>query len=928
MARLSTGQAFGPTGRQTSQRLLGAAEQMATPGILAQSSINQPALQPQAAPVDLFQQTGGPTLGGPVRMFEPSPLPGPSQDMAALARALGNFSPILQTFGEQYVQRLKTEDERAKLIGQQFSADLRAKYPGQQLVDLRDQLYRQTQAGDVTAAEAYNKVQALSPLQLAYANRYNELALTRDSVNTAAGRFSQLADIEGTPRDQIPPGDPRLKAAQTSLIRPTSDPVVFAELAPEMEKKYAEMDRDHATVHRAFKTRQASTATKNNLNSIFTAQRIDRAGAAGELTATLNDVRINLGIEDYQKYVKDIIPWMAEAVLAGSVVDGKIDLGTWIEKSNDARQILGQIRVGPDGQTLLVEQLGAEGGVTAALQLQDELVKRYKGISDNVDYIAKESGEEQGRAIAAQNRVGDPTLTPTEALAAETAALQQAMKIQDPVLRQATIEQIQQESKAPRLVAANQQKLVESTIMFSYDKDPNVEIPKIENLIRSGLISPEAGRRELANYRQIQAADLKPFISAAKQSKKLLMDQETAAMSRPGSEGGSTITVAEQQRLAQRSAEIDADIEIMRRSGMANNMPVSQLRQELDAYVADQNKRTQAAPAAGITTPPAYESPEKWSDSLGLFGRMGPGNRAANYQLEQQVKNRALFPKSIYDQNFKRFLTTGELTEPLRLMIKRSGYQNKPAQFFMDQWRHVHGDGVPIPRELEGRLQELNNLKISFAPQPQSVASSTYASISNAMNTVMRTALDVVAPPAMAAPAVGQVRISGTGFGGLLGLIRSGEGGWNSVNRGRAGDSPPMPNLTAQPIGVIEDMQARNRVFAVGAYQFTPGVLARARREAGLSPNDPFTPENQNRMAMALITGSKRKRLADYIRGRSDNLNAAHEDIAFEWASLQGPSGRGMYDRDKAGNMAGVPAATVRAALQEARRAYLSGQGR
>ena len=105
MARLSTGQTFGATGRATPARLMGAAEQMATPGILAQSSINQPALQPQAAPVDIFQQTGAPTVGGPVRFFEPPSLPAASQDMAALARALGGFSPLL----EHLVGRLPVE---------------------------------------------------------------------------------------------------------------------------------------------------------------------------------------------------------------------------------------------------------------------------------------------------------------------------------------------------------------------------------------------------------------------------------------------------------------------------------------------------------------------------------------------------------------------------------------------------------------------------------------------------------------------------------------------------------------------------------------------------------------------------------------------------------------------------------------------------
>ena len=174
-------------------------------------------------------------------------------------------------------------------------------------------------------------------------------------------------------------------------------------------------------------------------------------------------------------------------------------------------------------------------------------------------------------------------------------------------------------------------------------------------------------------------------------------------------------------------------------------------------------------------------------------------------------------------------------------------------------------------------------------------------------------------------PSAGPVIATG-GMGGLLGLIRSGEGGWTSVNRGVAGDSSPIRDLTSMPIGVVEDMQKRGRVFAVGAYQFTPGVLSRARKEAGLSPNAPMTPENQNKMGMALIIGSKRPALAKYIRGESNDLNAAHLDIASEWAALQGPSGRGVYDGDKGGNMASIPAARVRASLQEARRAYLSGR--
>jgi hypothetical protein len=181
----------------------------------------------------------------------------------------------------------------------------------------------------------------------------------------------------------------------------------------------------------------------------------------------------------------------------------------------------------------------------------------------------------------------------------------------------------------------------------------------------------------------------------------------------------------------------------------------------------------------------------------------------------------------------------------------------------------------------------------------------------------------MVLPPGGVASS-GDLAGLGRGMGGLLGLIRSGEGGWNSVNRGVAGDTPGgIGTLTTRAIGSLVDLQERGRVFAVGAYQFTPGVLARAMREAGLSRNAPFTPENQNRMAVALITGSKRPALAAYIRGESNNLNAAHTEIAQEWAALQGPSGRGMYDNDKAGNKASVSSQKVRALLQQARQEYI-----
>lgn len=744
---------------------MGAAEQMATPGMLAQATIGAPALQPQAAPVELFQQSGVPTVGGPPRMFAPPELPAANQDMANLAKALGNFNPVLATFGEQYVEKLKADDKRAQLVGQQFAIDLQAKFPGQQLAELRDQLYRKAQTGDTGAAEAYAKVQALSPLQLAYANRYNNKALLRDDINTAVGKWAQTADIDGTPRDQIPLGDPRLQQAQTSLFRIPNDPVLYAEMAPQIEAKYAEMNRQQAADHLAWKSRNASTATQNNITAHLTAQKIDRAGAIADISAQLTDARQKLGIDEYQKYVANIIPWLANSVLVGSMTaDGRLDRARWTYLSGEAQQIFAGITTGPNGDRL-VDQLGAKGGVSGQVELSEKLMATYQGFNEKLDYFQKEQGEDDGENLIIKYRIGDPTLTPAERDQQLSLALMEAQGL-PPDRRGPAVSRLNSAAEIGRTFTRVQQEQAERENLFSYDKDPNVEIPRIERMVSAGAMDAQTGRRLIENYRQLQAADARPFVNAAKDAKKILMAEELAAMKRPGSEEGMALSQKERLRLGQRSAEIDFSIEAIRRSGMANNMSIPQLRKELDMFVQMETRRTKEAPAAGVKPQPVYKSPEAWSDALGAFGRMGPGNRASNYQLQQQVQNGILFPQNVYLQNLNSFLDKGQLSDPMKLMIKRAGYQNKPAQFFLDQWKNVY-PGVPFPKEYEGRVQQLNGQRISFVEPGQPASGGTsmgLAMINPNANLALRlsqtvrrateSVLNVVAPPAMAGPVV------------------------------------------------------------------------------------------------------------------------------------------------------------------------------
>jgi hypothetical protein len=164
----------------------------------------------------------------------------------------------------------------------------------------------------------------------------------------------------------------------------------------------------------------------------------------------------------------------------------------------------------------------------------------------------------------------------------------------------------------------------------------------------------------------------------------------------------------------------------------------------------------------------------------------------------------------------------------------------------------------------------------------------------------------------------------------LLEVIYAGEGGYESYNRGRAGDSPgPYPGggLQRLTLAQVQQLQADGKVFAVGAAQFIPDTLKLAAAGAGVGPGELFTAANQDRLAVALLVGGKRPALAAYLKGSSSDLAAAQLDLAKEWASIPGPDGRGFYDGDRAGNRASAQVSQVREALKAAR-AALSGKGK
>jgi rare lipoprotein A (peptidoglycan hydrolase) len=224
MARLSTGQSYGESTRVSAARLLGGIPTDASGGAIAQGSINAPALQPSAAPVETFQRVGAPTLGGAPQFFAPPKLPEPGQDLANLARSLGGFSTALQGFSDAFLagkqdQEKKKEAESAAFVGQAF------KYgPARGMADLAANLEKAAALGNTDAARM---LQIVREKQGSSVGRYFlERSIEQNAISSAAlslpdqiaatgiiqvdGKEVNLADLSST--------DPRYLAHRDKLL--------------------------------------------------------------------------------------------------------------------------------------------------------------------------------------------------------------------------------------------------------------------------------------------------------------------------------------------------------------------------------------------------------------------------------------------------------------------------------------------------------------------------------------------------------------------------------------------------------------------------------------------------------------------------------------------------------------------------------------
>ena len=162
----------------------------------------------------------------------------------------------------------------------------------------------------------------------------------------------------------------------------------------------------------------------------------------------------------------------------------------------------------------------------------------------------------------------------------------------------------------------------------------------------------------------------------------------------------------------------------------------------------------------------------------------------------------------------------------------------------------------------------------------------------------------------------------------LADLLARGEGNYNSVNRGWAGDTPQgIDGLTGSSfagfsLSRVLEMQS-GWLYAVGRYQFIPSTLRFAVNSSSVSWSDNFTPDVQDRLMAALVL-YKRPVIISYLQGSHNDVEAAVDALAREWACVEYRYGRGYYD-GYGGNRASLTRQEVIAVLQSIKDSWQPG---
>lgn len=173
----------------------------------------------------------------------------------------------------------------------------------------------------------------------------------------------------------------------------------------------------------------------------------------------------------------------------------------------------------------------------------------------------------------------------------------------------------------------------------------------------------------------------------------------------------------------------------------------------------------------------------------------------------------------------------------------------------------------------------------------------------------------------------------------LMDLIGSGEGSYNSYNRGtvkgKDGKRVILPanqkvDFSEMTVEEIKRRQAlpplhHDRMLAVGRYQFITNNFKEAVKKLDIDEAATFNPELQDKLFNEYLLPKKRRQVHEYVTSKEGaSLHDAQKAICKEWASVEDPDTPGHvyapYERQ--GNKMHTRAAQVEIVLNEMRADY------
>jgi hypothetical protein len=159
-------------------------------------------------------------------------------------------------------------------------------------------------------------------------------------------------------------------------------------------------------------------------------------------------------------------------------------------------------------------------------------------------------------------------------------------------------------------------------------------------------------------------------------------------------------------------------------------------------------------------------------------------------------------------------------------------------------------------------------------------------------------------------------------LGGAIAQGESGAKGYSAANASNVGGKVTGTNLDPSKMTIGEILRRQSlkpgdpdKLLAVGKYQFTRGALLDVTKALNLSPNTVFSPDVQEQIFQKQL--QMIPSVANYLSGRSNDVNAATQGIAQKWSSVASPyTGASLGG---AGNKATISAQTIASQLQSMR---------